>query len=324
MSLSHRKLSAWYLQLAQQLEAGLSLVRALQATRASGPPGAVIDAMVVTIEAGGRVEDALRVAEKNLPRPDALALAAAAEAGHMPRSLRTLAARHAEIAAAQVRVAFACIYPLGMLHVALVLWPVTRMIDWEKGFQWDARYYALCLGFTLGPLWLLTAAVVILAVGQSPVIFQIGRWLPAIGGYLRKQALADFAFALGNFLEAGVPIGRAWSTAGQISNAPELKKAARAMDQTIIAGAAPGREIGKWSCFPPEFVALYQTGETTGQLEGNLIRLASQIQETANRSLKVATILYPAILFAVIAAGVVATIFRVFAGYLDMLSKLAG
>ena len=41
-----------------------------------------------------------------------------------------------------------------MLHVALVLWPLTRMIDWEKGFQWDARYYAQCLGFTLGPLWL--------------------------------------------------------------------------------------------------------------------------------------------------------------------------
>src|SRR4051812_14214624 len=102
MSLSHRNLSAWYLQLAQQLEAGLSVVRALQATRASGPRGAIIDAMVATIEAGGGVEAALRVAGKSLPLADRLALAAAADAGHMPRTLRTLAARHAEIGAAQI------------------------------------------------------------------------------------------------------------------------------------------------------------------------------------------------------------------------------
>src|SRR5262249_53084252 len=157
--------------------------------------------MAATIEAGGGVDAALRVAEKSLPLPDRLALAAAADAGHMPRTLRTLAARHAEIAAAQLRVALACIYPLRMLPVALVLWPITRMIDWEKGFQWNASFYAQSLAFTLGPLWLLIAAVAILAVGQSPVLFQIGRWLPAVGAFLRKQALADFAFALGNFLE---------------------------------------------------------------------------------------------------------------------------
>src|SRR5438876_559240 len=121
MPLSHRQLSAWYLQLAQQLEAGLSLAQALQATRASGPPRATLDAMVAKIETGGGVDDALRVAEKWLPLADTLALSAAAEAGRMPRTLRSLAARHSEIGSAKLRITLACIYPLGMLHVALVL-----------------------------------------------------------------------------------------------------------------------------------------------------------------------------------------------------------
>ena len=74
----------------------------------------------------------------------------------------------------------------------------------ETGLGWATpvlSYAMACVGSALGLRctvraldasgrskrnWLLTAAVVILAVGQSPLLFQIGRWVPAVGAFLRK------------------------------------------------------------------------------------------------------------------------------------------
>src|SRR4051812_3880957 len=100
VSLSHRQLSAWYLQLAQQLEAGLPLAGALRSSRGTGMPSVVLEKMAGAIEAGGSADDALRSAESRLPLADLLALSAASEAGRMPRTLRHLAQRHAELRAA--------------------------------------------------------------------------------------------------------------------------------------------------------------------------------------------------------------------------------
>jgi type II secretory pathway component PulF len=323
MSLGHRQLSAWYVQLAQQLEAGLPLMDALRSSRGHGAPAGKLELMAAQIERGGTTDDALRAAGSWLPLADQLALSASAEAGRMPITLRNLAARHAQIGAAKLRIVFACLYPLAILHFGLLLLPITRMINWETGFHWSTMLYLRTLLGGLLPLWTIIIVLIVLARRHSPVLLLVTRRLPALGGYLRAQALSDFAFALGNFLEAGVAIGQAWAAAGMISHSPELKGAAAAMEATITRGENPGAKLGSWSCFPPDFVALYRTGETTGQLDANLARLTTQYQEAANRSLTLATFIYPALMFFVVAGGVVYFIITTYAGYLKMLTKLA-
>ena len=324
MSLGHRALSAWYRQLAQQLEAELPLAAALRSSRGTGAPAAGLDAMAQTVESGGSVDDAFRTATTWLPFPDILALSAAADAGRMPRTLRALSTRHEQIGGAKLRVVLACLYPLAILHFGLLLLPVTKMIDWEKGFNWSTPFYVRSLVFTFGPLWAFGATVLVMARRQSPLLGRVARMMPAIGGYVRAQALADFSFALANFLEAGVVIGQAWATAGLVSRSPELKAAAAAMESVVTQGRAPGAELASWECFPPDFVALYQTGESTGQLEGNLQRLSTQWQEAANRSLNFATMLYPTLVFFLVAGAVVYQVITIYSGYLKMLGGLAG
>jgi type II secretory pathway component PulF len=323
MVLGHRKLSAWYQQLAQNLEAGLPLAVALRSSRGTGAPDRAMDVMAARIEAGGSVPDALGCAGSWLPYADLLALTAAAEAGRMPRTLHSLSARHAQIGAAKLRMALACAYPLGVLHFGLLLLPVVRMIDWEKGFQWSTSAYLRGIGMTILPLWGLGIGIWILVRRGNPLMRGVTRLLPALSGYLRAQALADFSFALGNFLEAGVPIGQAWAAAGLITRSRDLKSAAKAMEGTIARGEAPGTKLDAWDCFPADFVALYRTGEATGQLEANLLRLAAQKQEAANRSLAFATLLYPTLMFLVVAGAVAYFVVSIYAGYLKMLGKLA-
>jgi general secretion pathway protein F/type IV pilus assembly protein PilC len=323
MLLGHRKLSAWYHQLAQNLEAGMPLAAALRAAQGTGAPASTLENMAACIETGGSAADALRAAGSWLPLADLLALTAAAEAGRMPRTLHALSARHALIGTAKLRVVLACAYPLAILHFGLLLLPVMRMIDWEKGFQWSTAAYVRGLALTILPLWGAGIAVGSLARQGNPVVARITAMLPAVGGYARAQALADFCFALGNFLEAGVPIGRAWAAAGLITRSRELKAAAVAMEASVVHGQAPGTKLDAWKCFPPDFVALYKTGEATGQLDANLLRLAAHHQDAANRALGVATVAYPLLMFLVVAGTVVYFVVSFYAGYLEMLGKLA-
>jgi len=319
---SHRTLSAWYHQLAQQLEAGVSLPQAFRQSGGTGVAAARREAMAAVIDRGGSADDALRTAESWLPLADMLALSAAANAGRMPGTLHHLSERHAKLGAAKFRLVLACAYPLAMLHLGLLLLPLMRMIDWDKGFQWSAAAYVRSVALSLLPLWVVAAVVWIMARHDSFLLVRVVRLLPVFGGYLRAQALADLSFALANFLEAGVAIGDAWAAAGLTTRSPDLRAGAKSITETIARGAAPGGTLAGCGCFPAEFVALYQSGEQTGQLDRNLHRLAAQYQDAASRALTMTTLVYPAIAFLAVAGAVVYHAVRMYAGYLKMIEKM--
>jgi type II secretory pathway component PulF len=323
MPLSHKKLSAWYHLLAQQLDAGLPFSTALRASVGGGAPAAALVRMADTAERGGSIDDALRETGAWLPHADKLFLSAGAETGRLPRVLRNLSARHAQFGAVKTRLLLACAYPLAIVHLGFLLFPLLRMIDWEKGFLWDAPAYARALACTLLPLWIACAAILVLANRQSPILFRAMKILPAFRGYAVAQSLADFAFALGNFLDAGLRIDRAWQIAGLIARSPALRTAAEAIDAVISRGENPGAHLARHPCFPPDFVALYQTGETTGQLEHNLLRIAEQNQDRANTALKVASLLYPALLFIATVVFVGYHVVSFYSGYIKMLGDLS-
>jgi type II secretory pathway component PulF len=323
MPLSHKKLAAWYHLLAQQLDAGLPFPAALRASVGSGPPASALTQMADITESGGLIDDALRTAGSWLPPSDKLFLSAGAETGRLPRVLRNLSARHAQFSAIKTRLLLSCAYPLAVLHLGLLLFPLLGMIDWEKGFLWDAAAYARALAFTLLPIWLAGASLLFLARRESPLLFQLTRLLPAFRGYVTAQALADFAFALGNFLEAGLRIDHAWQAAGTITRSPALRSAAHTIDAIIARGEQPGPHLAHHPCFPADFTALYRTGELTGQLEQNLLRLAELHQERANTSLKVASLLYPALLFVGVVIVIGWHVVSFYSGYLGMLEKLS-
>lgn len=323
MSTGHRKLSAWYLQLAQQLEAGLTLAEALRLSRGTGIPAHGLDAMARKIETGGSASDALNAASEWLPLADRLSLSAGAIAGRMPRTLRALSTRHAQLGAAKLRVLLACLYPAAVLHLGLILLPITRMIDWETGFAWSPAAYIRGLSFTVIPLWTVAIVLWILVRQENVWVARLFRIIPIVRNYVRAQALSDFCFGLGNFLEAGVPIDRAWAAAGSISRAPDLKAAAKSMAPVIARGEPPGSKLADANCFPPDFIALYRTGETAGQLESNLLRLAEQNQEKAQRALSLASVVYPGLALVCVAVGVAYFVISVYGGYLKMLTGLA-
>lgn len=323
MLLGHKKLAAWYLQLAQHLEAGLPLAGALRLSYGIGVPAADIESTARLIESGGTVDDAFRALRRWLPSADQRFLSAAAEAGRLPRVLRNLSARHAQYSSIKIRIIFACLYPLAILHVGILIFPALHMINWEKGFLWNPAAYTFSVAGMLVPLWSVILILFFLGRRQSPWLGRIGTMLPVFRSYIKAQTLADFSFALGNFLDAGLSIDRAWLAAGLISRSPELMAASESMSMTIEQGQAPGPRLQAEGCFPEDFIGLYRAGESTGQLEQNLLHLASLNQERANHQLKIATLVYPSILFIIVTGIIAYQIVSFYAGYFDMLTHLA-
>jgi len=254
------------------------------------------------VEAGSPLPEILTAAGDWLPEGDRPFLTAGAASGRLPLVLVNLADRHARIASTRKRVFVASLYPLGVFHLGALVLPFVRMIDFERGLTGGVSDYLGGVIAILAPVWGGAALFRVLVRRGNPVAHALLNVLPAIGGYRRHQSLADFSFALGNLLEAGAPIGRAWLDAGEIARSPRLRRAAERMHMRIEQGLAPGRHLAETGAFPEEFVVRYQNGEATGSLEASLLSLAADHQERADGRLAAATMLYPGILFAAVAA----------------------
>ncbi len=320
MPLSHRQLANVCQQFAQQLGAGLTFHQALAAP--SAIPRDERRRLAALIEQGHSLPHVLDAAGDWLPANDRLFLIAASQTGRLPVVLQSLSKRHEQLAKLRTRVLMACLYPVGVLHFGALVFAFFRLIDWEKGIVWDPLRFGLGLAMILGPVWIggLLLGVAI-KLRFPPALWLLGL-LPAIGGYRRNQALADFAFALGNLLEAGAPIGAAWEGAGHISGSPRISRAAADIVQKIEARESPGAHLETHRVFPHDFVALYQTGEATGALDRTLLRLAEVHQERADNLLKVASLLYPSLLFMAVAVMVGFIVVSFYAGYIGGMLKL--
>lgn len=323
VSLPHRQLAACYRQLSQQLGAGLTIAQSLQTP--SSIPASERLKLSGLIEAGHSLAEVFNTAGPWLPASDRPFLIAAAATGRLPLVLQALAERHGHLDKLQTRVLLACLYPIGVLHFGALAFAFFRLIDWEVGLHWDLGQFGLGVAMILGPFWSVTIVLVLLIKQRCPPVLALLNLLPAIGGYRKNQALADFAFALGHLLEAGASIGTAWASAGEISNSPRLARASEATCAQIEQRELPSKYIGQHSVFPAEFIALYRTGEATGSLEKNLLHLAALHQEKARHHLTLASIVYPGLLFLGVAGLVLSIIVSFYSDYLhDILKMIDG
>ena len=318
--ISHKQLANWYAQLGQHLAAGVLLSDALRLCE--GPSAKSRETMANRIQNGDTIEAVLRDAPAWLPRADRYFLVAAAQTGNLPQTLQNLADRHERTGSIQLKVILGLLYPLGVFHVAALLLPVIRMIDYEVGFQWDAAKYTVQALTLLVPVWAGLALIYYLAHSDHPLLPRLLRCLPLLKRYSEMQAMADLAYSLGTFIAAGVPVPSAWRLSVKIVNDPRLHRVLEKLEPIFAQGEEPGGALRQFKCFPPEFRAFYQTGAKNGQLDSNLIHAGRQFQEKANTAMTVAALVYPTLLFAVVAIFIIVNIFQVYGNYLNVFDQL--
>lgn len=322
MSVSHKKLAGWYLQLAQSLEAGMHLPGALGL--AAGPPPQDTTRMAESLQAGRSIDAWLMEAPEWLPTADRYLISAAASSGRMPDSLRKLSEKHTLASENAAKAIMATLYPLAVLHLGIFLLPVFSLVEFSGEGATELHFdrYAGDVLAMLLPVWVCLGALIYLARKRSPILLAVTRRIPGLRGYCKIQAMADFTFTLEALLRAGAPMEESWYGAGLVSGDPSLAEASLALTEKIKAGEAPGPYLIEHPCFPSEFNALYQTGEQTGQLDANLATLTQQFQEKANRRLAMVSFLYPKLLFLIIAIFAGYKILVFYSGQLDQIMRI--
>jgi type II secretory pathway component PulF len=264
----------------------------------------------------------LKQAPAWLPRADRIFICAGQQTGRLPQTLLTLSDRHNQIGANQIKAIFGLLYPLGVFHIAALVLPLVRMIDFEVGFEWSGSQHLLLSSALLLPIWALLLCIYLLAKTENPLLPCLMRGVPLLRRYSKAQALADFSYALGTFIETGIPIQSAWEHSVRLSRDTGLRRAYRKIGPIIERGEDPSASLKLFPVFPPDFVAFYSTGAQSGKLDQNLLTAGQRFQAQANQAMTLAAIVYPTLLFAAVAGFIIYSIFQVYGGYIDMLSGM--
>ena len=319
MKASHKQLANWYLQLSQHMEAGITLPEAL--TLAKGPHDRDRQTMANQLHQGESIAAVLQQAPAWLPIADRAFIAAASEIGHLPQTCLKLHARHEQMHNTKMKVVLASLYPMAVFHAGVLLLPVIRMIDFEKEFIWNTQTYLQHVATFMLPVWASIVLILYLAKSDSRMLPRILRTIPFLRKFSKNQALADFSFSLGGLLEAGLPTQAAWQCASKVTNDIAIQKATSQLSTTFDAGQNPATKLENFKCFPSEFKAFYKSGSESGQLDRSLHKAGQIYQDKANSALTTAAVLYPTLLFLIVAAFVVYAVFTCYDGYLQLFEE---
>lgn len=317
---STRTIIRLYEHLQNSLEAGLPL----PAAWSCAPPAArkATDGVVRALESGYSLPEALQSSRQGLPAFDRQMLAAAAETARLPETFGRLAQMHQRQQQMRRSLAASLAYPLILVHLAAVLFPILGAVDLEEGgLQWEPASYFISVGGALILLWSGLGLLFLFLSQPLPLLQRLRAYVPVAGKYQRLKALADFCFALSMLLDARVSVAKAWRLAGSLSGLVRLEQAAEDIARRVELGASPGSMMADYPIFPGFVASACQTAESTGSTVETLEKQSVVLGKMAGNTLKMLWIILPILAVLLVALLVAWHVLSFFARYLDLLES---
>lgn len=290
------KRAEFYFQLSAMIRAGLTLVQALENLRLK-PPGPgysrQIGRILENLRQGASFTEALESTGSWIPPFDRALLEAGERSGRLDQCFKTLATYY-EASARRIRqVIGRILYPVGLLHFALLIFPVDRLVALVR--DGDTNGFIAQKITLFVPAYLIAIAVVKLMQSHRfplwrTTLEKLLGLIPFVGGARKALALGRLTASLEALINAGMGIVDAWELAAAASGSPRLHRVVGKWRPRIESGAfTPGDLMAETSAFPHTFTSIYQSGEISGQIDDALIRLRDYYNEESQRKLDVFT-----------------------------------
>jgi len=319
----------FYFQMASQVEAGIPIVVALS-NQLSNPlsPSFVrpIETLIGHIEQGGGVADSLDAIGDWLPTFDRALIRAGEDSGRLDQCFRVLAEYYRERAELSKRVISFAIYPILVVHVAIIVFPPQALVALIQG---DPIAFLVQKAMILGFLY--AAALLALYVVQreggrrwQSLAERVFHRVPMLGSARRNLAFSRLTLSLESLISAGVGIVQAWPTAARACGSPAIERAVEKSMPKMEHGWMPSDAIREHRIFPTHFTGLYQTGEQSGRMDETLRRMHAHYQEEGFRKMKAFAFWAPNIAYGVVALAVAWHILKFFMEYFKTLSDAIG
>jgi type II secretory pathway component PulF len=320
----------FYHQLAALTSAGVGLLSALGMVHNAPPNRAYqkpLAQLVQEIERGSTFTDALRATTSaGLPAFDVALIQAGEQSGRLDACFRLLADYYNERAVLARQVLSDLAYPALLLHLAILLFPITLLTGLVVRGDWLG--FILAKSLVLAPLYGVTLLILASNQDQRGEPWRAGmerllHTVPGLGAARLNLALARLSAALESLLSAGVSIIEAWPLAAAASGSPALRQAVTAWTSNVQAGQTPAEAVRQSQAFPELFVNLYSTGEISGQLDETLQRLHRHYQEEATRKLHAFAQWTPRLVYFGVMLLIAYQVFSFWSGYFTQINSLA-
>jgi general secretion pathway protein F len=307
-------------QFATLLAAGMPIEECLQAV-AEQTEKPVIKALILGVR--GKVMEGHQLADALRDHPDSFSnlfcatIAAGEKSGHLDAVLLRLADYTEQQAAMRQKLKTALIYPTMIVLVAfgivgfLLEYVVPKMVavygtlkqslpfmtELLIGISNFARDYGLfLLIFIVAGFFLWRRALKMNAALRERSHFVLMR-LPLIGYASKTADTARFARTLSILTAAGVPVLEAMRISAQLISIIPIRKAVEEAVNRVREGAAIYLALKQTTYFSPMSIHMIASGESSGQLESMLERVAKHQEDEISRLIEVALALFePAII----------------------------
>ena len=290
-------------QLATLIGAALPVEEALLAvSKQNGKPA--IHSMLITVRSkvmeGFSLANALGEYPKAFPTLHRATVAAGESAGHLDLVLERLADFTETQQASASRVKQAMVYPVILFVLTVFILSgllgyvvpdiVKVFSDSGQALPWLTRTVIAVSNFVVSFGFLVLLAVIALGFAIRRILsipsvrLQYDRrllHLPLIGTLSRGTNTAQFASTLSILSSSGVPLVDAMQIAGEVLSNTWLRKQVSEATVKVSEGSSLSSALEQSGYFPPMMLHMIASGESSGELDNMLSRVAQHQQQDA-------------------------------------------
>jgi len=291
-------------QFSVMLGAGLPLVQALQAIGAQNPNPTlknVLEKVRTDVEGGSTLAKALEKHPKVFDSLYTNMIAAGETGGILDVVLQRLSVFIEKIVKLRSALKSALIYPtviltVGVGVVAVILWkviPVFRTL-----FESFDTELPLLTRIVIAASAFLESFAIPIAIIIAIGIYGIKKWyqtdggrhtldglllkIPVLGDVVRKISIARFTRTLATLLTSGVPILEALDITARTAGNVILEDVIVVVKKRIEEGGTMADPMRESKFFPPMVTQMVSVGESTGELDSMLTKVADYYEEEAD------------------------------------------
>ncbi|MGN7611115.1 type II secretion system F family protein [Magnetococcales bacterium HHB-1] len=310
-------------QLATMVGAGMPLVSCFDLTSKAAENPAVKDVtkrVKEDIESGVSLTEALAKEPKMFDELFVNLVQAGEQSGILEAVLNRLAVYKEKAAALKAKVKSAMTYPVAVLIIAfvitgvLMIFVVPAFADLFEGFgaelplptrivittsEWSQRNWWLVLTVIFGS-WYTFKYLYKNNENFHYNMDKLSLHLPVFGEILKKSAVARFARTFGTMVAAGTPILESLVNVAKTAGNRVVEEAVLNARDAIAEGRTLSEPLGESPVFPVMVIQMISIGETTGNLEMMLEKIADFYEEEVDRAVDSLTALLEPIILVIL------------------------
>lgn len=288
----------------------MPIKRVLQTVYKRGKYGRLFSQIEQDVQQGNSVADAVKFHEKEFQKLDVTLIEVGEQTGQLAEMFQELSQWYAFRQKINRVMRVGMILPFIMIHLMSVFVPMT---DWAfSGFD-----HNVFISGTLKilALFYIPAAVILAVIFLTPKRGPLRRALdvfvmmvPALGSAVRELELSRYSKVFAISYGAGVPIFQCVKMASDSLNNSVIYQKLIGADLKVKAGGVMSTGFSK--SLPAEFIALWQVGEESGDLDDAARRLGEMHAYNAEFKFHAIALWLPRIIYAIVAMTMIYFIFK--------------